>query len=111
MTALGMHWEGTSGTQGRPTDMVDESTLAVVQPHGDTGTKQLQGHVPEDETFDPPNLVGNPNHTYTDEESNYYPSHARALQDPYTSDASLVRNAADIGKSGNYHDLGTDLIS
>lgn len=43
--------------------------------------------------------------TYYDEDFNYYPSQSSKQVDE-SQDASLVHNAVDVGRSGNYQDLG-----
>jgi hypothetical protein len=61
-------------------------------------------------------LSGSNRFTYIDEDFNYYPSHRQAEPSTYTQ-APLVYNAADIGRSGpgdksTYQDLGmlSDII-
>ena len=44
-------------------------------------------------------------HTYVDEDFNYYPSKPLPTINE-NQEAPLVHNAADVGRSGNYQDLG-----
>lgn len=62
-------------------------------------------HDPSDITLTP-----SPPHNSSSEDFNYYPTQSK--KDFDDSDASLVHNVADAGRSGNYHDLGrSDIYS
>lgn len=94
----------TNGTQ--PIETVEAP--GSVHPHGQTEAEALAAQY-KSPSGPPPSSIYSDNTganrmTYIDEEFNYYPSKPLPAIDD-KQDASLVHNAADVGRSGSYQDL------
>jgi hypothetical protein len=102
--------------------ILDRDSYTTNQEYSSQHSK-MRVEQPEDDGFDPTRLgersqthllrgpSGKSNattarFTYIDEDFNYYPSRPHQPHGE-TQDVSLVHNAADVGRSSNYQDLGT----